>query len=1191
MRIEPWLRDVLAALCLWLTASTVGATEKLPLSARQEQWLSSHQVIVAGMHEKGWLPFEGLQQGRPEGLAFETLQEAARRLGVTIHVRRYSDWNVMLQDACAGRIDVVISVALTPERTRCMIFTRPYIEAPVALVGVAGDERSKTSRGLEGLRVITERGFATQIAARQRFPRATHVEASDTLAALRALVGNRADVYLGNPYVVASLVAREHVPGVVLLRPSDLPLDTLHFAVPNSNAPLAEALDVAMSSIPEAQTRARRARWLPPLEWESGAVALSEQEQAAFARPLRVGVASNWSPIAFLDERNRPSGLAVEYVRRLQGLGAQVQLQTYSWNEVPQRAASGELDMIVGVSDDVPWLPGWVLSKPFLTVANVIVMRRRDDGVIDAGDLKGRRVSLSDPLRLGPRLLAEAPGATIVSVATPQAGLEAVKAGQADAYIGNLAVVDQLLRAHYSGVLEVAAPAGFDDRLAAAAKPEHRAAIDAFNRMLLSLSSREREAMRGDWLSAEYSTRVSWRQIVGWAVPLLLVVLTAFLVFGIGHLRLRREVEQRRRVETRLNEIAATLPAVVYQARPYDGDHIEFPFVIGDMDGLFGIDAWKAVRDERTIFARVHPDDRPRLRDAVRQAIKQRSPIDLEFRARTPKGWRWVRSYSLPREVHDGVPLWSGYWIDVTEMHEREEELAQARAQAERATAAKSEFLATMSHEIRTPMSGVLGMLEILAHTELDPEQRHILDTVNDSAQMLRQILDDILDLSKIEAGALTLAPTSVDLRVLMSNVKQLLTPQADAKGLQLLDRADADLAPQHWVDGLRLRQILFNLLSNAIKFTPQGTVTVELRVERESSQGQHCLLAVSDTGIGMTADQKARLFTPFSQANASIARQYGGTGLGLTICRRLVDLMGGTLTMESEPGAGTRVEVAVVLPLCQAAAVPEEKGKPDGAQSEWAGLRILVAEDHPTNQTVMRWRMLQLGLDAEIVSDGVDALARLRDTHFDMLIADCLMPRMDGYALALAVRSWEESSGRARLPIIAVSANALSEEIERCHAAGMDDFVAKPVDLMTLRNVVGRWLPTSGAASATPPPAEEGSSGLRKTLTARFGSAEVARQILESLYAATADDLDSLSQACLEGDQALALERLHRVVGGFGAAGFEGFSTRSRELMRQIERDGISSSSPALRAYLQELEMMRDALSESAPTNTTTSL
>lgn len=1171
------------------TGMQVSAAASPPLPPHQSEWLGRHPTIILGMYDSGWPPFESMQNGKPVGLGYDYLSLLTRQLGVQVQVRMYRDWTEVLEAACRGEVDGVMNITLTADRTRCMVYTRPYARAPLALVGRPGETRASSDPDLRGLRVVTEREFVTSDEVRSRFPGARRVTAASTTAALAMVGSGEADVYIGNAYVATTLIAERRLTDVSLLRPSDLPPERLHFGVPNAKQPLAEALDMGLAALNEAERERLERRWLPTPRWSvQSQVILGNAERRVLATPLRLAFAPNAAPLAFIDSADRPSGVSAEYLRLLRTVGAQLtRVPAHDWFDVREQLRRGEVDAIMGIPNDSNYLgDGWVFSQPFITVPNVVVTASGSASVLGVPDLDGRSILLSDPERLRGYVLQQAPNARIVPARSAELALSRLAKGDADAYIGNLAVIDRIVRDHYPAQLHVAAPAGFSDRLSLAVKRQYAPLATTFDRLLVNMSAREHEAIRSDWLSAEYRSDLDWRATARWAVPLALVLLTALLVHGWGHWRLRSEVAMRRRAEQRLADVTDNLPAIVYQGRRERDGRLSLPYIAGDTEALFGLTAAEAMADESALIARIDERDRANVRQALESATRDFAPVDMEFRTRPGGMLRWVRSRALPYDAEDGVLLWSGYWIDVTEARAQADALALAKAAAERATAAKSEFLATMSHEIRTPMSGVLGMVEVLSHTSLDGEQRRIISVIEDSAQMLRQILDDLLDYSKIEAGALSLQPHPVALRALVGNVQQLLAPQAVAKGLELQIQIDDALAAMHLVDGMRLRQIAFNLLSNAIKFTRAGEVGIALEVlDGDADGAQQLRLTVRDTGIGISPEQRERLFAPFVQADAATSRQYGGTGLGLSICQRLVAMMHGTLTLHSVPGEGTRVEVLLTVPVVPVDEQPSAAEEHTQAVPLPAALqqrRILIVEDHPTNQALMGWRMQQLGLPHVLAENGEQALALLARTRFDLVLTDCRMPVMDGYAMTRRIREQERDRGGARLPVIALTASAMEGDLQRCREAGMDDLLAKPVALSALRQALLQWLPDGDGplAGAEQAPGADDAPPDRAALVRRFGSEHVAGVLIESLCTASAEDLVKL-QAALDAQAGPALVNvLHRLVGGLATLGADALALQARSLMERVDDEGVaahaeavSAFDAALRAYLVQLQ------------------
>lgn len=515
--------------------------------------------------------------------------------------------------------------------------------------------------------------------------------------------------------------------------------------------------------------------------------------------------------------------------------------------------------------------------------------------------------------------------------------------------------------------------------------------------------------------------------------------------------------------ERRFREFAESMDDVLFVTNP---ERSQFHFLSTTRSDGWGPTRSGLAAGSRDFLSRMHPEDRALMRQR-REAERRLEPTDISYRADHPvRGQRWLRSRTRSRQMPDGEIRVYGLVSDVTDERHRQDELKQARDAAESASQAKSQFMANMSHEIRTPMNGILGMTELLLGTVLSDKQRRFVQAVYRSGESLLEIINDILDFSKIEAGRLDLAHVDFVVRSVVEDTLELLAPRAHEKGLELSFREGPGMPAVLQGDPLRLRQVLTNLVANAIKFTETGEVSVEVRQVREAPDALFEFV-VRDTGIGIEPEMLPKLFSAFMQGSVGMSRRYGGTGLGLTISKQLVELMGGKIEAHSQPGQGSQFVFALPFGIAQ--------GDGDASNAELVtmpALRVLVVDDLETNRVVLDNMLHAWGMQVVMASDGRHALEILTgqtaiDPVFDLALVDMHMPRMDGLALAKALQA---SPLPHRAKMILLSSLSTQDDVRAAHEVGYDRFVAKPVRKAELRQaILGVAAPRGGESRLTP--------------------------------------------------------------------------------------------------------------------------
>lgn len=564
----------------------------------------------------------------------------------------------------------------------------------------------------------------------------------------------------------------------------------------------------------------------------------------------------------------------------------------------------------------------------------------------------------------------------------------------------------------------------------------------------------------------------------------------------------------------------------------------------------------------------VHPDDVQRLYAATRSLGPDRAEASCEYRARhKARGWTWIEGVfrRIPGAVGD-EPTIVATFRDISERREQARALQEAKLKAERASAAKSDFLAAMSHEIRTPLHAILSFTDMMASSgRLPSDLQRNAELVRSSGRALLTIVNDILDFSKVEAGAVELNPRGFSPAALAENCLSIVRGLAKPKGLDMHAIVEPDLPVALLGDETRLQQILLNLLNNAVKFTHAGSVALVVRHEGRLIGGEQLRFSVIDTGIGIPPEKQDRLFQRFSQVDSSIHRDFGGTGLGLAICKRLVELMGGEIGVASRDGRGSTFWFTVTLPR---ATMPTADDRPSVSAHPRRAGHLLLVEDSEINQTIAQAILQEAGHRLDVVSDGAAAVIAVEEGRYDLVLMDVQMPGMDGLTATCMIRRLKIPS--AKVPILAMTANVLPEQVKAFAAAGMNDHVAKPFEREVLLATIDRWLRDGRAAA--PQPRDASSVAVDQStfdqLRRDLGAAKM-RDLLELLIEEMSPGFAGSIESAAARDE--IRRDAHALTSAAGALGFIGLSASCQALEACSEADIAEHGFGAIRARLAE--------------------
>ncbi|MFQ2108598.1 ATP-binding protein [Aeromonas rivipollensis] len=1027
-------------------------------SKAEQGWLRQARQLRVGLLAEDYRPFSMIvSKHRFEGISADYLDILAHLLQKPLSLHLFADKESALLALRRGEIDLVNLGNLTLADTEAsrIRLSNPYFSSALVF------STPKPYQGpllAPGQRVAAVAGQIDTQRFRLYYPTLTLMTHPSNMEAFDAVFFGRQEILLSDAHAMHYLNSErfDHLRQRGEAQPSLAPAD-FRFAVSARVPALLGLINRGLEAIDDGTRNAIFSQWNGPIrDMNDSASERYDAAELAWMRqspPVKVWLMDNLYPYGAMDHDGQLTGMTVDMLAKVsKRTGLSFEFIRFDSDRQRDKAIrSGRLDLIGAISRPVAERYGLRPSVPYATDDIYVILTHQGEESMDSlRSLAGKRVGMTRYTPLADQL----EGSSLTIMESAEEAMQAVEGGRLDAAIVPLYFARHALDNDPRTRLRIAGPADDEPiRMGFASQPGNEMLMNILDKTLLAIPPNELAMTSYEWRNRKLPVPGFIERHAHAFYLLFAVLLALALVLLYRNLMLKRlaraEQASRQQLEAHVRFIKALgesqpHPIVVRDksgkillcnskylaqlgARPEEV--MGQPFA----QGLEGLIDSRSISTLEQDFAKVLQHGQPIFADRIFNREGSQTHI-----------YHWMVPYFDAEGAISGV---IDGWIDITDRKQLEEALRQAKLQADSASRAKSDFLATMSHEIRTPMNAILGMLELA--TEDPALSRHsaeLLRVAADSANGLLDLLGDTLDIASIEAGQMTLTPTPCELTPLLLSVTRVFGGMAGQKGLAYSVELPGAPLPTVLIDSLRLRQILFNLIGNAIKFTEQGEVSISAALAGDSLHAPVLHLVISDTGVGIPADKLPQLFTPFYRAHSP--EQYPGSGLGLNLARILCQMMGGEIGIDSETGRGTRLEIK--LPLTLATQDLPQVTAPLPPREPGPRLRILVVDDNHANQILLRQQLKHLGHEVSVRSNGLEALRAVGSHPFDLVITDCQMPVMDGFELARNLRARGHE-----LPVWGFTAHALPRERELCLAAGMNDCLFKPIGLARLRSAL----------------------------------------------------------------------------------------------------------------------------------------